>query len=396
MKSPARNHRKPLFAPALLAACLSLALLTGAVLALRGARRPLTDPAPVAWAAEALPTAGTPLPTLAPMPTAEPATPAQSAAASTPVPATPEPQPFEYLPVIHRADTDEKKIAITVDDCFQAENLKTIAQLAHKNGGKLTLFPIGQNVARKGMDEILRDCAFRLGFEIENHTWSHARIFRLSEEEMAGEIWQQRVAVNRALGVNYEQHFFRLMGGDGESDQRTHNYLRQLGYRGVADWTISGSNAELEQIEAALGPGAIFLFHTTDADTAKLKAFIPYAVSQGYSLVTLNELLGLPENAVSDLSTFDPAQPAPVPYAPDYREQKKGDYSSATVQIQRRLIELGFLDGSAKRALAEVPAVGVYGDSTCLAVEAFQNACGLPGTGIADAETQRRLLDDPT
>ena len=301
---------------------------------------------------------------------------------------------FEYLPVIHHADTTEKRIAITVDDCFQMDNLKTIAKLAIDRGGRLTLFPIGQNVVRDGMSDILKACVFNYGFEIENHTWSHSRIFRMSEEDMAAEIWKQRAAVNQALGVNYQEHFFRLMGGDGEYDQRTHNYLRQLGYLGIADWSLSGSDADLERIKSSLAPGKIYLFHTTDADTAKLKEFIPYAVSQGYELVTLNELLGLEANAVSDLSTAETTMPEPQPYATVYAEQKKGDYSWSVVLIQRALYEKGYLAASAKTATKGDVADGVYGDSTADAISAFQRANGLPETGVADAATQRLLLGD--
>lgn len=306
--------------------------------------------------------------------------------------AQPTVQAFEYLPVIKHANITENKIAITVDDCFQMENLKHISKVAYNNGGKLTLFPIGKNVVRSGMSDILKVCVFNLGFEIENHTFNHARIFRLSEQEMAQEIWMQRNAVNQALGVNYEEHFFRLMGGDGKYDQRTHNYLDQLGFLGIADWSISGSDATMEQIKNALQPGAIYLFHTTDADTAKLDEFIPYAVSQGYQLVTMNELLGCSENAVSDLSTWDPNMPAPRAYTVEYREQKKGDYSWSVVCIQQKLYELGYLSASAKSALDGNPADGVYGDSTVAAIQAFQTASGLPATGVADVETQKRLL----
>lgn len=336
----------------------------------------------------ALPTAvPTAEPTAAPtaVPTAEPTT----------VPtATPAPQePFQYLPVVKHGSEEGKRIAITVDDCFQAENLKTIALTAYNNGGKLTLFPIGQNVVREGMAEILRVCAFDMGFEIENHTWSHARIFRLSEQEMAQEIWQQSAAVSAALGVNYQQHFFRLMGGDGEYDQRTHNYLKQLGYVAIADWSISGSDATMEQIKNALKPGAIYLFHTTDADTAKLKEFIPYAVSQGYELVTLNELCGLEENATSDISTLSTTMPQPQPYTVEYREQKKGDYSWSVLCLQQRLADLGYLDSHSKSATKGNPADGVYGESTVDAVRLFQADHGLPVTGVADVQTQTLLFN---
>ena len=184
------------------------------------------------------------------------------------------------------------------------------------------------------------------------------------------------------------------MGGDGEYDQRTHNYLRQLGYLGIADWSLSGSDADLERIKSSLAPGKIYLFHTTDADTAKLKEFIPYAVSQGYELVTLNELLGLEANAVSDLSTAETTMPEPQPYATVYAEQKKGDYSWSVVLIQRALYEKGYLAASAKTATKGDVADGVYGDSTADAISAFQRANGLPETGVADAATQRLLLGD--
>ncbi len=391
----------------LCAACGAMALLavTLCVLIMTTPTRDAVAPVGNNYALALEPTVGAPVPTAEPtveptaVPTPEPTieptqAPDESFAAIHPEEEIEAEATFEYLPVIHHADTTEKRIAITVDDCFQMDNLKTIAKLAIDRGGRLTLFPIGQNVVRDGMSDILKACVFNYGFEIENHTWSHSRIFRMSEEDMAAEIWKQRAAVNQALGVNYQEHFFRLMGGDGEYDQRTHNYLRQLGYLGIADWSLSGSDADLERIKSSLAPGKIYLFHTTDADTAKLKEFIPYAVSQGYELVTLNELLGLEANAVSDLSTAEATMPEPQPYATVYAEQKKGDYSWSVVLIQRALYEKGYLAASAKTATKGDVADGVYGDSTADAISAFQRANGLPETGVADAATQRLLLGD--
>ena len=391
----------------LCAACGAMALLavTLCVLIMTTPTRDAVAPVGNNYALALEPTVGAPVPTAEPtveptaVPTPEPTieptqAPNESFEAIHPEEEIEAEATFEYLPVIHHADTTEKRIAITVDDCFQMDNLKTIAKLAIDRGGRLTLFPIGQNVVRDGMSDILKACVFDYGFEIENHTWSHSRIFRMSEEDMAAEIWKQRAAVNQALGVNYQEHFFRLMGGDGEYDQRTHNYLRQLGYLGIADWSLSGSDADLERIKSSLAPGKIYLFHTTDADTAKLKEFIPYAVSQGYELVTLNELLGLEANAVSDLSTAETTMPEPQPYATVYAEQKKGDYSWSVVLIQRALYEKGYLAASAKTATKGNVADGVYGDSTADAISAFQRANDLPETGVADAATQRLLLGD--
>ena len=328
--------------------------------------------------------------TLVPQITAPPTpdpTPAPTAAPTpqptfTPVP-SPEPTPFDYLPVVYKAETSKKRVAITVDDCYQLENLKEIAALTVENGGRLTLFPIGQNLQKEGMAEVLQGCVYKLGFEIENHTWSHARIFKLSEQEMAEEIWKQRQALNRALKADYQQHFLRLMGGDGVTDQRTHNYMKQLGYLGIAGWSYSGSDAPLDKIQQTLSPGMIYLFHTTDADTEKLRRFIPWVKAQGYEMVTLNQLLGLPDNALSEYS--DQEMPAPQHYDPDYHTEKKGDYTWVVLQLQEKLRGLGYLhmDGES---------TGYYGDKTAKAVAEFQKAQGLTATGEADAATLRALL----
>lgn len=323
----------------------------------------------------AIPTAEpTAAPTLAPMPTAAP---------EPTIEPTAEPVPFEYLPVAVKADTDKKRIAITVDDCYQVENLNTIVNLAVDNRAKLTLFPVGENIGKAGMADILKRCVFDLGFEIENHTWSHARVFRLPEDEMAAEIWKQRRALNLALGVDYEQHLFRLMGGDGVNDQRLHNYLRQLGYLGIAEWSLSGSDAKLATIEKSLAPGMVYLFHTTDADTKKLKQFIPWVRAQGYEMVTMNELFGAPDNAVSDLTDED--MPAPQPFDVDYRTHRKGDYAWIIVQMQDVLRDQGYLE-------MDGPSTGYYGDQTEKAVADYQRGHGLEATGEADEATQKSIL----
>ena len=289
----------------------------------------------------------------------------------------------DYLPVYKRVDTLEKKIAITVDDCFQVANLRTIITTAYNSKGHLTLFPIGENFAKSGMRETLLG-AMKAGCELENHTWSHSRVFRLPEFQMAEEIWKQRVAMNELLGMTYKQHFFRLMGGDGSSDRRTHNYLKQLGYYGIAEWQISGSDETIETIKKSLAPGLIYLFHTTDADTEKLKQFIPYAVSQGYELVTLNELLGFPDNETSEYR--EETMPMPRPYTEDYRPHKVGDYAWNVVRLQDKLRALGFLEMDGQ-------STGYYGEKTAQAVKDYQNSIGFSATGIADSETQKKLLE---
>ena len=325
----------------------------------------------------------TPEPT--PEPTAEPTPEPTPEPTAEPAPEiTPEPAPYEYLPVVHRANIESKKIAVTVDDCYQLKNLTRIVDAAEAVGGKLTLFPVGEALSKDGMPKLMQRCAFDLGFEIENHTYSHSRIFRMADDEMAAEIWKQDAALNRALGVDYQEHFLRLMGGDGDTDPRIHSYLKKLGYLGIANWSVSGSDSDMKHIRASLAPGQVYLFHCTDPDTKKLEEFIPWAVSKGYKLVTLNELFNLPGNETSALT--DSAMPQPDYNVDDHHTLVEGEYTWVALQLQEKLRAMGYLkmDG---------PSTGYYGPQTAKAIAAFQQDHGLPATGEADIETQQRVLE---
>ena len=296
----------------------------------------------------------------------------------------PTPEGEGYLPVFSKGETTQKVIAITVDDCNQTENLRQIVQCAIDNGGKLTILPIGENLERESLREVIR-YAYENGMELENHTYTHPAFYRMTTEEMAWEIYMNNRAVSETLGVDYQMHFMRTRGGDNRHDLRTHQYMEKMGYYGMAHWTLSGSSSSVAELKSELAPGNIYLFHTTDNDLGKLLGFIPYATQQGYRLVTLNEMFGLPENETAPLSEIN--MPEPDPYViPEYKLlDKKHSYVYDVCLLQQRLIELGWLDGKAD---------GVYGDATYMAVGYFQKAIGMQPNGNATPETQEALYKD--
>ena len=326
--------------------------------------------------------ADTPVPT--PVPTPEPTPEPVQEAASLRALTRPTPTAQGFMPVFSKADTEEKIVAITVDDCFQAENLQQIVDKAIEVGGKLTIFPIGQNVLKEKQSQILK-YAWENGFELENHTFTHNGLFYATNEELADEIYQQQMALSYILGVEYQCHFLRPRGGDARGDQRLQMYARQMGYYGIAHWSVSGSSSD-EKIAKGLKPGAIFLFHTTNPDLDKLLRFIPWVVEQGYQLVTLNEMFDYPANEFSELTT--PANgrvsPALEPYEMVYVPLKKTTYSWETWLFQEKLIALGYLTGEPD---------GVYGDGCVAAVKAYQRDHGLEQTGVADSDLVRAVIE---
>ena len=298
--------------------------------------------------------------------------------------ARPSPVAEGFMPVFTKANTEEKIVAITVDDCFQAENLKQIVDKAIEVGGKLTIFPIGQNAIKQAQSEILK-YAWENGFELENHTYTHNGLFACSNEELAEEVYKQQLALSYILGVNYQCHFLRPRGGDARDDQRMQMYARQLGYYGIAHWSASGS-ANNTKIAKALEPGAIYLFHTTDKDLEKLLKFIPWVVEQGYQLVTLNEMFGYPANETSELTTpvNEQAIPPLEPYEMVYVPLKKTSYCWEAYLLQEKLIAMGYLTGSPD---------GVYGDGCVSAIMAYQKDHGMEETGEANADLVRTILE---
>ena len=322
-----------------------------------------------------------------PTPTPEPApepTPQPEAADPQRASARPTATAEGFMPVFSKANTQEKIVAITVDDCFQAENLRQIVYKAIEVGGKLTIFPIGQNVVKQAQSEILK-YAWENGFELENHTYTHNGLFACSNEELAQEVYSQQMALSYILGVEYQCHFLRPRGGDARGDQRMQMYAKQLGYYGIAHWSASGS-ANNTKIAKALEPGAIYLFHTTDTDLEKLLRFIPWVVEQGYQLVTLNEMFGYPANETRPLEGDAKDYPVPQlePYQMVYVPLKKTTFSWEAYLLQEKLIAMGYLTGSPD---------GVYGDGCVAAIRAYQKDHGMEQTGEADADLVRTILE---
>ncbi len=289
-----------------------------------------------------------------------------------------------FLPVYIKADTEDKRIAITVDECSGAAIVEDFARTAAKYGAKLTLFPTGENVMRKGMADVLKVCYYTMGFELENRCYSGtARLYTMNDAMMASEIWKQEIALSYILGVRYHPHFLRLYGGDGENDLRTHTFLYEQGYLGVAHWTFNGGTMAEGKIGTNLAPGNIYFFKTTREDLRMMDLLMDEARGQGYEMVTLNELFGYEANEAEDVGNIlAETMPELVGEVP-YYFMKTGDCTWATYLLQRRLIELGYL--------SEGSADGVFGSGTAAALSAFQAKLGLAATGAADPITQEKL-----
>ena len=98
--------------------------------------------------------------------------------------------------------------------------------------------------------------------------------------------------------------------------------------------------------------------------TANVKEFL--ITDQEMVAVFINAALsGMPVNSIDESTLI---------------EIKEGDSGDGVIELQQKLIQTGYLTGQAD---------GSYGPAAAAAVRAFQEAEGLPPTGIADPHTKK-------
>ena len=296
-----------------------------------------------------------------------------------------------FLPVFDRAlrtPDDEAMIAVTVDDCDNAEVMSAILEIARRYNAKLTLFPTGEALMTPGMTDGFKTCVRSYKYQLENHSYAHKAEYKLSSSELAIQLWKQSVAASYAVGRDYEQHFYRPYNKNSAYDQRTHYYAGKLGYEGIATYTHSYNEFEnIDEIVDSLGNGKIYQFDMTEDSMALFEMFVAESSRKGYKLVTMNELFGLNEDVVGDALTIDQQTLITMEdYVPTYYDLKLNYRTNAVFALQSRLMILGYLTGE------DVKADGIYGPSTSIAVSAFQAKVGIPATGNACALTQEKLF----
>lgn len=133
-----------------------------------------------------------------------------------------------------------------------------------------------------------------------------------------------------------------------------------------------------------------FLFF---GSTAPLGANRPSPAPEATFATVIEALENLPSPTPPPTPTPSPTppptptpSPSPIPAPEVITSLKKGSKGAEVVNLQARLIELGYLAPGSND--------GDYGSGTEAAVLAFQQMNGLKADGIAGKDTQTRLFSD--
>ncbi len=207
---------------------------------------------------------------------------------------------FDAPPVFYRGDTTKNLVYLTFDDCSSAALVESAMSIAEQAGARLTFFPVARYLGSN--PALWRSVAAR-GHGIENHTYSHSLLSRLSDSEIRAEIISARDALAQVLGRDARQRFLRPPCGDGifNYDARIPRIAGELGYK-VAMWNSDSNgwrvyprtdapavSTTVANVLRNLGQGSIVIQHVIPVDVLALSQVLAECAHQGYICVPLQE-----------------------------------------------------------------------------------------------------------
>ena len=204
--------------------------------------------------------------------------------------------PKESMPIAYeKAETTEKKIALTFDDGPDKIITPQILDILKEKGVQATFFVVGEQVsfypqlAKRMVEE---------GHAIANHTWDHPELSKLYTAQVIQQITSTNEIVERVTGV--KPTLFRPPYGDFTTADAI--VFEKLGLKNIL-WSVdtldwSGKSAEeiLTIVNRDKSPGGIVLQHnfqntklqgTVDA----LPQMIDQLRAEGYEFVTVDNII---------------------------------------------------------------------------------------------------------
>ena len=195
---------------------------------------------------------------------------------------------------VSKIDFSRKFIAFTFDDAPSRtmENIFAVyADFNDKNPdcpASATVFFNGKLIDTQSEHLLYAACA--LGFELGNHTYSHADLTKLNKERVLLEIERTDELLKKADGKPY--HLLRTPFG------ATNDEVKACSKTPLIDWTIdtldwTGVSADeiVESVFSRRFPGAIVLMHDGYENTVTaLKTLLPVLKADGYQIVNVSQL----------------------------------------------------------------------------------------------------------
>lgn len=194
---------------------------------------------------------------------------------------------------IYCVDTPDKKVAISFDAAWGADDTDELLRILKENDVKTTFFMCGYWVDDYP-EEVMKIAAD--GHDLGNHSATHPHMSVLTKEQIKEELQNTHNKVFELTGV--EMELFRPPFGEYtnsviEAAEESGYYTIQWDVDSL-DWKEFGVDHEINQVlnHKHLGNGSIILFHNDAKYTpAALDTIIKGLKEKGYEIVPISELI---------------------------------------------------------------------------------------------------------
>lgn len=203
----------------------------------------------------------------------------------------PESDDPELLPVFYSADTDNREVAITVQNFGSAGNIDTLLELCDAYGAHITFFPTGKELI--SYPNMWGAVIFG-GHEIENHGYSGDSLSSMGYEGRVDEIDEFTRLIRLYVGEEYKPHFLRTNDLSDDSNAAVHAILMERNYLGIARWSLMAP-ASIDEIL----PGQIMCIDLSQYGAARLGNVMSVLAENGWQMKTLNEMFEYEPNLLS-------------------------------------------------------------------------------------------------
>ena len=192
---------------------------------------------------------------------------------------------------IYNVETDEKKIAFTMNCAWNDSDIDKILETLEKNQVKITFFIVGE-WADKYPEAVKK--IYEAGHEIGSHSNTHPHVNNISEEKNLEEI---QLSVNKIEKITGEKtKLYRTPYG--EYNNKVIKVAQEKGYYPI-QWNLDTldykdlTGEEMwNRIKDKLSNGSIILSHNGTKNTASsLDMLIKNIKEKGYEIVKVSELI---------------------------------------------------------------------------------------------------------
>ena len=189
-----------------------------------------------------------------------------------------------------QAEKHKKVVALTFDDGPDGNTTPQALDILAKYKIKATFFVQGKNIA--GNESILKRMQSE-GHEVGNHSWNHPILTKLSLEDAKQQLTDTEDAITKVLGKSSK--LMRPPYGAISDDIRNSLDLSFIMWDvDSLDWKSKNESAILTEIQRQTTDGSIILLHDIHQTSVNsLPRVIEYLQGQGYSFVTVSELLNI-------------------------------------------------------------------------------------------------------